>query len=191
MSKVIDLIKQDHRKVEGLFSEFKKTKSFTTAQQICAELTAHALLEEELLYPLLKNQVDAEETEHAQEEHDEAKQLIARIQAMRPDSPELPSMVQKLEKGITHHVKEEETEVLPKAEKQLAQELQKMEAHFIERKQQLVEAIVEEGPAGATTSLVDLTREELYQKAQQMDITGRSEMTKEQLLEAIQNTQTV
>lgn len=186
MSKVVELIKQDHRKVEELFKAFKRTNDYAVAQQICAELTAHALLEEEMLYPVLRQEVNQEDTDYAQEEHDEAKRLIARIQALRPDSPELKTAMQKLEEGISHHVEEEENEILPRAENEVLKQLKAMEAKFIERKQQLVGTIVEQGP-GATgaDTLVDLTRDELYQQAQELDIAGRSEMNKQQLAQAL------
>jgi len=144
MPTIIELIKQDHRDVESLFEEFQKTQDYMVARKVCAELTAHALLEEELLYPLLRQDVNKDEAEHAQEEHDEAKQLIARIEAIAPNDPELVPMMQKLEKGISHHVEEEESEVLPDMERKVADRLTDMEEIFVQRKEQLVQTLVDD-----------------------------------------------
>jgi len=46
MSNVIDLITQDHRKVEDLFAKFKSTQDASVATQICEELDRHAAAEE-------------------------------------------------------------------------------------------------------------------------------------------------
>lgn len=67
MSKIVELIKQDHRAVENLFEEFEQTGNFETARQICAELTAHALLEEEMIYPILRTLTKEELYQRAQE----------------------------------------------------------------------------------------------------------------------------
>lgn len=142
MSKVIDLIKQDHRNVEQLFQQFETRHDHSIARKICAELTAHAIIEEELIYPILRNNVDKDDAEHAQEEHDEAKKLIARIEALESDEPELGDMVSKLKDSISHHVKEEETEVLPEMEQQASNELNAIESEFVQRKRQLAEAFV-------------------------------------------------
>src|SRR3712207_7397018 len=55
--------------------------------------------EEEIVYPVLEK-IDPEIEQEAEEEHDEAKELIARIQAMSPGDPELVPTVMKLKAGI-------------------------------------------------------------------------------------------
>jgi len=182
MSQVVDLLKQDHRKVEQLFKQFQQTNDPDLATQICGELTAHAILEEELIYPILRNQVNKQDAEHAQEEHDDAKKLIARIQEMEPTDPELIQTMRKLEEGITHHVEEEEGQALPEMEQSASTELEAIEAKFTERKQQLAQVFVEKSQG---QDLLDLTKEELYQRAQEMSVAGRSEMTKEELIAAL------
>ena len=113
MPNVIELLNQDHREVEQLFAQFESTQDFDIALQICEELTAHAAVEEEIVYPVLER-IDPEIEQEAEEEHAEAKELIARIQSMEPGDPELVPTVLKLKAGIQHHVEEEEGEAWPK-----------------------------------------------------------------------------
>src|SRR5688500_1072985 len=66
---VIELLQQDHRKVEGLFNDYQSTQDDDTAEQICRELEMHTTIEEEIVYPRLA-EIDAELEQHAEEEHD-------------------------------------------------------------------------------------------------------------------------
>ena len=50
----VELIKADHRHVESLFEQYEFTEDFEKQQlieEICKELTVHAVIEEEILYP--------------------------------------------------------------------------------------------------------------------------------------------
>ena len=50
----IEMLKQDHRKVEGLFEQFEQAddeQKERLVEQICAELIVHTKLEEEIFYP--------------------------------------------------------------------------------------------------------------------------------------------
>ena len=51
---------EDHREVERLFQQFAQTNDPEVAVQICDELTVHAMVEEELVYPLLATKVGLE-----------------------------------------------------------------------------------------------------------------------------------
>jgi hemerythrin superfamily protein len=113
MPNVIELLNHDHREVEQLFAQFESTQDRTIALQICDELTLHTTVEEELVYPVLAD-IDAELEQEAEEEHDEAAQLIERIQAMPDGDPELVATVMKLQGAVRHHVQEEESEAWPK-----------------------------------------------------------------------------
>lgn len=60
----IELLKQDHEKVQELFGQFTAAgagERQTIAQRIYKELEIHGILEEELFYPALQNQGDPDE----------------------------------------------------------------------------------------------------------------------------------
>jgi len=121
MPDVTKLIEADHREVEGLFEQFKSDRSKATAMKICEELDAHASAEEAVFYPVVKSDVPGGEklADEGEEEHGEVRQLIGRIKNTEDDS-HLAELVTQLEQAVSHHVEEEETEMLPKAREALA-----------------------------------------------------------------------
>jgi hemerythrin superfamily protein len=91
------------------------------ATQICEELDRHADAEEKVVYPAFGEEVDGAKSlvEDGAQEHAEARQLIGRIRQTK-DQDHLDELVGELQKAITHHVEEEESELLPKAEAALS-----------------------------------------------------------------------
>jgi hypothetical protein len=108
----IALLKADHRKVEELFKQFEKAKDRDRkqelAQEICTELTVHAMIEEEIFYPACKEAVEDDLEHEAYVEHDGAKVLIAEIAQGQPGDEFYDAKVTVLSEMIKHHVKEEE-----------------------------------------------------------------------------------
>jgi hemerythrin superfamily protein len=108
----VQLLKNDHRTVEGLFEEFENAKGGKAKQrianQICMELIVHAQIEEEIFYPAVKDAVEEEIYTEAHVEHDGAKVLIAEILDGDPDDEFYDANVKVLSEMIKHHVKEEE-----------------------------------------------------------------------------------
>jgi hemerythrin superfamily protein len=117
---VIALIRQDHRTVDDLFKKYRalgerahKSKE-QTAERIIKELSVHAAVEEQVLYPRLRDAVGSRLADHAIEEHQELKELLARLERMDPTDPLYDDLVEKVAASVTEHVQEEEAEVLPK-----------------------------------------------------------------------------
>ncbi len=122
----IELLKADHRKVEKLFKEYDKLvedegsyneKEALTAT-ICAELTMHTQIEEEIFYPAARDILDEEDLiDEAVVEHASVKDLIAQLSDMAPDDDLYDAKVKVLSELIEHHVEEEEDEMFPKLKK--------------------------------------------------------------------------
>jgi hemerythrin superfamily protein len=108
----IALLEADHRRVEGLFEQFEKAeKSDAKAAlvlKICTELSIHATVEEELLYPACDGIDDEALIDEAYVEHDGAKVLISELMGSEPDDDFYDAKVKVLSELIKHHVKEEE-----------------------------------------------------------------------------------
>ncbi len=109
----IALLKADHRQVEGWFAQFKRTTNAQKKQQlaarICAALTIHTRIEEEVFYPAFLDATSDKNMHHeAIVEHAGAKALIAQIQSMSPGDDYYDANVTVLSEMIKHHVKEEE-----------------------------------------------------------------------------------
>jgi hemerythrin superfamily protein len=118
-SDAIDMLKEDHRKVEKLFARFEKTDHddaeacAAIVKEARAELVMHAAVEEELFYPAARTALGDDDTallDEALVEHDTAKQLIARIEGLAPSDPMYAASFKVLAEYIKHHVKEEEGE---------------------------------------------------------------------------------
>ena len=108
----IDMLKADHRKVEGLFEAFdqarRSDRKATIVDQICTELKIHTILEEEIFYPAIKPKIDAALVEEGVIEHDGAKVLVNDLAQADPKDDYYDAKVKVLSEEIKHHVAEEE-----------------------------------------------------------------------------------
>ncbi|MCK7500832.1 MAG: hemerythrin domain-containing protein [Comamonadaceae bacterium] len=84
--------KNDHKRVKKAYKDFEKLESKDAeqcqqiVQQVLLELTVHAALEEELLYPAARNALkEADLIDEAEVEHESAHQLIDQLRTMSPD----------------------------------------------------------------------------------------------------------
>jgi hemerythrin superfamily protein len=87
------LLKKDHKEVKALFKEFERVRGRTAQKkqplvaQICHALTVHAQLEEEVIYPVLKELRSHDIKDlvaEAAEEHTVAKTLIGELLTLSP-----------------------------------------------------------------------------------------------------------
>ena len=108
----VALLKKDHRTVEELFAKFENAsgdgRKEKIANEICLELSVHAMIEEEIFYPACEGQVEEDLIKEAYVEHDGAKVLIGQIIAGGPDDEYYDAKVKVLQEQIEHHVEEEE-----------------------------------------------------------------------------------
>jgi hemerythrin superfamily protein len=109
----IELLKADHRQVEGWFAEFQKARTDSRkadlANKICTALKVHTSIEEEIFYPAFMEATGNEDMHHeAIVEHAGAKKLIAEIEASSPEDDYYDAKVTVLSEMIKHHLKEEE-----------------------------------------------------------------------------------
>jgi len=161
MANAIELIKSDHRKVEQLYKRYQSANGQTQQKQssipeICHELAIHAQLEEEIFYPAVERKLGREGAElvnEALKEHDEMKRAISKLQASTFAGPECDRVFQELMKGVQHHVKEEESEMLPQAEQHLRSELDRIGQEMQQKKQQLTSSAQPNKSSGKGTSL--------------------------------------
>lgn len=136
----LSILKNDHERVKQLFEDYGSAdaqRKGAVARLICQELKVHAQIEEEILYPTARNAIeDTDLVDEAVEEHAEAKQLIAQIEAAGNDSSEIDGHVEELREAIEHHVEEEETEMFPEL-RSAGLDLEKIGAQLAERKREL------------------------------------------------------
>jgi len=116
----IALLKADHEAVRQLFSEFETTRSVPKKKalvaEICTALSVHAQIEEEIFYPAVKAALkDKLLVPEATVEHTGVKDLIAQLEGVEPDGEMYDAKVKVLSEYVSHHVKEEQTEMFVKA----------------------------------------------------------------------------
>ena len=124
----VQLIKQDHRAVKGLFRKFERANGAEKqriASQIITELSVHATLEEELLYPALRAQDERldDKVLEALEEHHVAKATLAELDKMEIDDERFDAKMTVLRESVEHHIEEEETGLLPRLERMFPREM--------------------------------------------------------------------
>lgn len=116
----IALLKADHAAVSQLFAGYDKSrasaKKKSLVAEICAALSVHAQIEEEIFYPAFKAALkDKLLVPEATVEHASVKALIAQLDGVEPDGELYDAKVKVLSEYVQHHVKEEQTEMFPKA----------------------------------------------------------------------------
>lgn len=116
------MLRADHKKVSALFDDFEAARSSAKKKmlvaQICEELTVHTALEEEVFYPAVKAALrDRELVPEATVEHASVKDLIAQVKDVEPDGEMYDAKVKVMSEFVKHHVKEEQSEMFPKAQK--------------------------------------------------------------------------
>lgn len=116
MADPIEMLMQDHRKVEELFGRYEQSPDPSVVEQICTELTIHASIEEAVIYPALGAEVEGgqEMRDHAVQDHQEVKDAIAEIERVGSSAAEVAEPMQRIISGVSEHVQEEESEVFPK-----------------------------------------------------------------------------
>ena len=142
----LSLLIDDHKKVQKLFKEFAKLAKkeddeakTELAREICTELTVHAQIEEEILYPAARQALDDQGLlDEAQVEHESAKDLIAQIESMQAGDELFDAKVTVLGEYVNHHIKEEQDELFAKLKKTeldldaMGEELQQRKAELMD-----------------------------------------------------------
>lgn len=115
----IELLKQQHREVDGLFQRIKSTtgdERISLLGQVAEALTIHAALEEQYFYPFARQQGVDGLIDESFQDHAEVKQLLSEILQVKQTDPRLDELCLRLERMVTEHVGQEESALLPKVQ---------------------------------------------------------------------------
>ncbi|MGH7231893.1 MAG: hemerythrin domain-containing protein, partial [Nitrospiraceae bacterium] len=98
----------------------------------------HAKLEEDLIYPAIRSKIDEEDLmDEALEEHHVVHVLLAELKKLKPNSERYDAKFTVLGESVKHHIKEEEGEILPKAE-EADIDWEELATRVMKRKEQLL-----------------------------------------------------
>jgi hemerythrin-like domain-containing protein len=140
----IAMLKEDHQRVKDLFAQYEATSNaeakWTLAEEVFVELETHAQLEENIFYPSVNEETEEGPAlvKESLQEHATVKQLIAELRQMGPQNNRFDAKFHEMMHNVEHHVEEEEAEMFPLAEEELAEDLDEMSAEMQELKKEIL-----------------------------------------------------
>ena len=139
---ITKMIRMDHSQVMVTAHKYTidaapdKKKAIATA--VCRALEIHSQLEEEIFYPALRGACgDNEVLLKSKPQHDEMRRVIAELRDTQPTDPRYDARFMELMRHVLHHVADEETVLLPAAEKTMPERLSELGAQMTRRRMQL------------------------------------------------------
>ena len=142
-SDAIVLLKADHKDIRNLFRKFQAAgdkavkKKEKIAGQIIELLTVHTYIENEVMYPRVRELLPVLEDDvlESYEEHHVADVLVVELSMMKPDDERFTAKTTVLIENVDHHIDEEEKEWFPKVRAGLGRKaLQELGADLLEAK---------------------------------------------------------
>lgn len=137
------MIRLDHMHVLAAFHRYHAYSPWWRKRAIvnsaCAALEIHATLEEEIFYPALKGMLSGDEIlTRSGSEHDAMRATISKLRGTGPEDAAYDGLFLRLMREVMHHVADEETVLLPAAERSLKNELRALGAAMTRRRLQLL-----------------------------------------------------
>jgi hemerythrin superfamily protein len=127
---VITFLTHQHNEVEDLFAQLERMEGSTSdeaqrlAEEVVISLVKHSVAEEIYLYPAVRKHVpDGDDiADHEVHEHDEAEQIMKRLESLKPADTDFWPTIRELMSAIRHHVREEEDDLFPQLRQHCAEE---------------------------------------------------------------------
>jgi hemerythrin superfamily protein len=189
---LITLVTTDHRELQRLFEMMRTDRSSRplALPLAVAMLEAHSEAEEDRVYPAVAREAgEKAEAEHAAEEHHEAESLGKHLLEMDWESEEFDQALQEWIGAVEHHMEEEENEILPALSQAVgAERLRELGMEFATRRAKALAGRPLKAAGGTTGGgggAEGATRAELYDKARELGVEGRSTMSKDELAEQV------
>lgn len=118
----IEMLITDHRTVDSLFDRYERLGAGHNegkrqlVDEMIGELSVHAAIEEQQLYPFLRDEVPGGEelADRGIEDHQAAKEALAALEGMDADSPDFDATVAQLITDVRAHIREEEAGFFPR-----------------------------------------------------------------------------
>lgn len=138
---ITNMIRLDHTHVLTAFHQYEVGSSERLKKglvdNVCLAIEIHAQLEEEIFYPAMRLVADNEHLRKSTPEHDEMRGLISRLRNMLVSDPAYDDTFFELMRHVMHHVADEETQLLPAAERLIPDQLSELGARMTRRRLEL------------------------------------------------------
>jgi len=147
LTDAITMLRADHAEARQLFDRFDELCAMhadadsrqSLIENLCAVLTAHTMIEEELFYPVARRAIeDPRLLDHAIEDHARAKELIAQLVDASANDALFDTRVHLLREAIEQHVAQEENHLFPQVHNS-GLDLQAMVPQMAARKEEILE----------------------------------------------------
>lgn len=140
---ITSMIRMDHGHVTALFHRYRlgarAARKQALVRNACLALEIHAQLEEEIFYPALgRVMTDNNILAKSKPEHDDMRRLIGQLRSLAAGSAEFDRTFFDLMRVVLHHVADEESTLLPEAERSLADQLGELGVQMTKRRMQLI-----------------------------------------------------
>lgn len=148
----ISLLTDDHDVIRQLFEKYREfiaesaddVERQRLAEHICALLTVHSTIEEEIFYPAAREVTEDDDLlNQAQVEHNAVNDLIAQIESMDAGDELYDATVTVLGEYVEHHVRKEEDELFPELRNSVM-DAEAIGEELSDRKQELLAEIDED-----------------------------------------------
>jgi hypothetical protein len=160
----------------SLHSYTGRGRRLGTARLMRRRADQYSRAEEAEVYPAARDEAGkAEDVAHSQEEHAEAEAILERLRSLDHRSDEFDSTLEELIDGVTHHVEEEESSVLPGMRERLSPE----------RLEELGDAFVSARAEHMGEQPGQATKAQVRQQADNAGIAGTASKSKDQLEEEL------
>lgn len=128
LSDPVEMIRDQHKKVQGLYKQFQRLNSPMEREElvmaIANDLKAHTTLEEELFYPAVKEAgIEEDVLAEAFEEHHVVETIMEELSELDPAEEEYNARFTVMMENVEHHIEEEEAEILKKMARKLPEDL--------------------------------------------------------------------
>jgi hemerythrin superfamily protein len=145
----VSMLLDDHKQVKQWFREYDQaggrmeTKR-DLAMRILTALEVHSKLEEEIFYPAVEQR--ARElggiVEHSYEEHRVVDGMVEQLKGMNLEDQRYDQLMREMRQNVEHHMEEEESEMLPQAQRDLgSDEMDRLGNQMQQRRQQLMQQL--------------------------------------------------
>jgi hemerythrin superfamily protein len=139
MSDAVQMLEEQHAEATALFLKLERLTDPTTLASIFRTLDSrlrdHTILEEEIFYPAFRERASEDgedQIREAEHEHGEVKSKLEEIEKMTATDYLFKRKVSELRQLVEHHVKEEETTILPQARRMFSEpELDEMALRMV------------------------------------------------------------
>lgn len=121
----VEGLTREHKAVLALFDKLEATDRSQTGKRkalvakIKLALTKHAVEEENVVYPALREAGEESAADSLGDDHDAVKHYLYRLTMMEADSPEFMKTVRAFRADIEKHMREEERDLFPRLKAKL------------------------------------------------------------------------